>query len=126
MRTLTVVSGVRMFVAAIVAAAGLVASAPQVHGTVQTRGAVACNINVIATPDCGNKANYMTCVTNYTKCKSYPGPKDKICSIVANSSCKVDTSCLIQTDYSWSSNCTPTAYAPGVTGGPAPRRSQLQ
>lgn len=126
MRTLTVVSGVRVFVAAIVAAAGLVASAPQVHGTVQTRGAVACNVNIIGTPNCGAKADYMTCITTYTKCNSYPGPKNKICTLNANSSCKANNECILQNDYSWSTNCTPVYFTPGVTGGPAPRRSQLQ
>ena len=126
MNSLKAVSGARMLVAALVAAAGLMASAPQVHGTVESRGAVACNINVIATPDCGSKANYLTCYTNYTKCKSFQGPKDKVCTIAPVSSCKVDTGCNIQTDYIWSTNCSPTASALSVTGSSSIRPSQVQ
>jgi hypothetical protein len=130
MNSLTVVSGVRVLVAAFVVAAGLMASAPQVHGTVQSRGAVGCNVNVIATPNCGNKANYMSCEINYTKCKSLSGPKDKICTMNSVSSCKGDTGCMIMTDYTWSNNCTPTGSAPGIASGTtassAPRPSQVQ
>lgn len=131
MNRLTIVSGVRVLTAAFVAAAGLVASAPQVHGTVQTRGAVPCNINVIATPNCGSKANYMSCEIFYTKCKSFTGPKDKICTMNAVSSCKGDNGCMLMTDYTWSTDCTPTSGAPGpssasATSSSAPRPSQVQ
>jgi hypothetical protein len=130
MNNLSLVSGVRVLVASFVAAAGLFASAPQVHGTTQTRGAVTCNINVVGTYNCGNKANYMTCVTNYTKCKSLSGPKDKICSMNTVTSCKVDTECMLQTDYSWSSECVPTGYGASIPSGTpsnsSPRRSQVQ
>ena len=134
MNSLTVVSGVRVLVAAFVAAAGLFASAPQVHGTVQTRGAVACNMNVIATPNCGNKANYMVCATNYTFCQAFSGRKDKICTLNTASSCKVDTSCMDMPDYSWSSDCTPQFppyYSPSraalsTTSSSALRPSQVQ
>lgn len=134
MNNLTVVSGVRVLAAAFVAAAGLIASAPQVHGTVQTRGAVTCNVNVIATPNCEDKTNYVTCVTNYTKCKSLSGPKDKICSIKSVSDCKADTGCMIQTDYTWSTDCTPPkiwgAWSSGASSNATPnstlRPSQVQ
>ena len=132
MNNLTVVSGVRVLAAAFVAAAGLIASSPQVHGTAQTRGAVACNVNVIATPNCGNKTNYVSCATNYTKCKSLSGAKDKICTINSESSCKVDNECMLQTDYSWSTDCTPPKIWAGsgaslrTTPNPAPRPSQVQ
>lgn len=130
MNSLTVVSGVRVLVAAFVAAAGLFASAPQVHGTVQTRGAVACDINVIATPNCGNKTNYVSCATHYTMCLSYGGAKDKICTLNTESSCKVDNECMVMADYSWSSDCTPTrmGYSPSssTTSSSALRPSQVQ
>lgn len=131
MNSLTVVSGVRVLAAAFVATAGLIASAPQVHGTVQSRGAVTCNVNVIATPNCENKTGYQACVTNYTKCKSFSGAKDKICTIASVSSCKADTECMIQTDYTWSTNCTPPkiwlgSASSSTTSNSAPRPSQVQ
>jgi hypothetical protein len=131
MNRLTVSSGVRMVVAGFVAAAGLVAAAPQVHGTAPTRGAVLCNINVIATQNCGTKANYVSCNTFYTKCKSLQGPKDKICSIAPVSGCLVDSECNIQTDYTWSSDCTPPKIWGGMasftsTQSSTPRPSQVQ
>lgn len=128
MRNLTVLSGVRMLVAAVVAASGLFASAPQVHGTVQTRGAVLCNKNDITHPNCGNKAGQSNCLATYTKCKGLAGPKDKICSIKSGSDCKADTRCLIQTDYTWSTDCTPTAPSArsNATSSSALRPSQVQ
>ena len=131
MNSLKVVSGVRVLAAALIAAAGLCASAPQVHGTAQTRGAVACNVNVIATPNCGNKTNYVSCATNYTKCKSFSGAKDKICTMNSVSSCKVDVECMLQTDYSWSTDCVPPVIWAGsaalrTTPSSAPRPSQVQ
>ncbi len=95
----------------------------------ETRGAVACNMNVIATPNCGSKAAYLTCLTTYTKCKSYPGPKTYICTLVSGTPCSQDNSCYLQTNYSFSTNCTPTQSAHSVTGpagGSAVRPSQLQ
>lgn len=131
MTSLTVVSGVRILTASFVAVAGLMASAPQVHGTVQSRGAVGCNINVIATQNCGSKANYMSCEIFYTKCKSLSGPKDKICSMNSVSSCRGDTGCMVQTDYSWSDDCTPTGQGAGAlsstpSASSALRPSQVQ
>ena len=130
MNSLTVVSGVRVLAAAFVAVAGLAASAPQVHGTVQTRGAVTCNINVIATPNCGAKANYVSCEVSYIKCKSLTGPKDKVCTLISGNACAADNSCYIQTNYSWSTDCTPTSKAPSAfsnaTSGSVLRPSQVQ
>jgi hypothetical protein len=121
---------IRIVTAVAVAALGLFASTPSVHGLANTRGAIACNINNTLTPRCTSKLG-QTCTVTYTKCQSLQGPKDRTCSMASVSSCKSDpTSCQIMTDYDVSYDCAATAYAPTVGGssstGTASRRSRLQ
>ncbi len=125
MRFVTAISRLKVIAAATVAVAGLVASTPSVHGTTDIRGAATCSSNTVVTPNCGDRTDTAACYISYTKCKSLTGPKDKICTMTSSSPCAASYDCLIQTNYSWSTDCTPPKTWSGAAAINQPSSSSL-
>lgn len=110
----TVVRGLAVVV---VAAIGLLASTPNVHGTTETRGGAPCDVNRTLNQKCGDTGYSGMCLYQYTTCYSVAGWRFMTCikKPLSSNSCEKDVArCFPRDDYMTSGNCTPSYQAPGA------------
>jgi hypothetical protein len=126
----TVVRGVAVI---LVAAIGLLAATPNVHGTVDSRGGAPCDVNKTISVNCGSNAYTQQCLYNYTSCYSTSGWRFMTCSLkpLSTNSCEKDVGrCFPRDDYMPNGNCTPSFQAPGAVFNTsttqAPRLSEVE
>lgn len=101
----------RSVVVALVAAAGLLASTPNVHGVTETRGGAACDVNRTQSQPCGSTGYNGSCLYLYTTCYAVQGWMYMTCipKPMNKNQCEIDViRCMPQTDYATSGSCTPT------------------
>lgn len=101
----------RSLAVALVAATGLLASTPNLHGTADTRGGAACDVNQTSNPNCGDTGYQGSCLYLYTVCSAKPGWRFMTCVLkpLANNQCEKDIfRCFPQDDYMATGGCTPT------------------
>ena len=128
----TIETGVRAVAVALVTAVGLFASTPNVHGTADTRGGVACDVNRTLNTTCKETTYGAACLYAYTTCSSVSGWRFMTCleKPASSNQCNKDQiRCLPHVDYMTSGNCTPTYLAPKTAAASSPlaaRVSQTQ
>ena len=110
----TVIRGIAV---TLVAAIGLLASTPNVHGTAETRGGAPCDVNKTKFARCGDNHYSALCLYTYTTCYSVPGWRFMICTKkpLSSNNCEKDVArCFPRDDYMPNGNCTPTYQEEGA------------
>jgi hypothetical protein len=117
MTTSTIERSLRGAVVAAVVFAGLFASTPNVHGTAETRGGAACDVNKSMNISCGDTGYSGKCLYLYTVCYSVPGWRYMTCVLkpIQNNQCEKDAvRCFPRDDYMPVAACTASYQAAGA------------
>lgn len=117
MTSLKLDAGIRAVAVALVAGIGLLASTPNVHGTVDTRGGAPCDVNKTLATRCGDTNYGAQCLYTYTRCYAVAGWRFMTCTLksIESNGCERDQiRCFPRDDYMPSGNCTASYSATGV------------